>query len=60
MPEIEQINYTIKEKVLITYNEIKRHLTKLAGVITIYMVYATVLWINSFTFDERIYRIISP
>ena len=48
VPEIDQINRTTKEILQATYNYIKSHFSKLAGVLIREMVYVTVFWINSF------------
>ena len=60
VPEIERLNRTIKEMVCASYNELKRNLNKLSVVLIIYMVYAAVLWINSFPSANGISTTIIP
>ena len=60
VPEIEHINRTIKEMVCVSYNELKRHVNKLSVVLIIYMLYAALLWINSFPSANGISTTISP
>ena len=59
-PEIYQLQITIKEIVLDTYNEIKRHFTNISGVLIREKLYATVFWINSFPAYDGISNKIIP
>jgi len=60
VPEIERLNRTIKERVRSIYNELKRHFTKVPGVLIREMVYATTFWLNSFPAADGISDTLSP
>ena len=59
MSEIERLNRTLKKRVRVTYNEIKRNLTKIAVFIIRDMVYTAVFWVNISPDANRISTTIS-